>query len=610
MCGIAGKYFFNRSQFHDHDLEGMLHSIKHRGPDSEGRFHDQRVLLGFRRLSIIDTIAGDQPLFSEDGKIVVVANGEIYNHLDLRRYLQTKGHRFRTGSDCEVIVHLYEEFGRDFVGRLNGMFAFCIYDSRRERVLLGRDRVGIKPLYFARREGVLIFASEIKAILKATEVNPVENSNVLDEYLSFRSLSGTRTFFAGVDLLPPGNVLKVTPAGTRLFRYWQPSFHDAHTSGHEAVKKIRDKIHGSVCRQLMADVPLGTQLSGGVDSSWVSFLASREAPGMKSFTVGFSEAGFDETQEAKEVAAKAGLEYHEIASDSNSFGAALPRIIWHNDEPLTHANSVEIYNLCRFAKEHVKVLLTGEGADELFGGYPRYYLCKFGESYGRLPSLFQPAIRYGLDFLSRGRGKKPSAFLGMNRRDLVFWNSAFANSKQVAWLMDKTDLDLEDRRAILDKSWLDSLPILDNLLLYEFQSYLQPILLRQDKMSMGASIEARVPILDNEMVDLAFSITAAEKIKKLNPKYLFKLAAARDLPPNIVQKRKVGFGVPVGAWMRGGGALEESLSLLNDQRHSLAGVNPVKLEKMIAEHRTGLVDNQDILWPLLNYSLWRDIFFK
>lgn len=610
MCGIVGKFFSDESKFHDEDLEGMLRSIVHRGPDSEGRYSDGRVLLGFRRLSIIDTVGGDQPLFSEDQEIVLLANGEIYNYKELRDFLRSKGHHFRTGSDCEVLIHLYEEFGRSFVERLNGMFAFSLYDRKRQKLLLGRDRVGIKPLYFARLNGVLIFGSEIKAILRAKEIDSAENQNVLPEYLCFRSLSGSRTFFSGIELLGAGTILEANPAGVRIERYWQPSYKAALLSGRDAVYEIRQKLEGSVSRQLMADVPLGTQLSGGVDSSWVSILAAREAPGMKSFSVGFSERGFDETREAKEVAAKGGLEYHEIKSDSRKFSTLLPRIIWHNDEPLAHANSLEIYNLCRYAKEHVKVLLTGEGADELFGGYPRYYLCKLGKLFDRIPSWLRPMFRFGVDWLSRGRGKKPGEFLGMTERDLVFWNSAFTGADKVAWLMDTNELNLADRRRLFDESWDESRLVLENLLVFEFRSYLQPILLRQDKMSMGASIEARVPILDNDMVDLAFCIAAEEKIRNLKPKYLFKKAAERDLPARIVHKRKVGFGVPVGTWMRNGGPLVEFLDLLRDERRELPGINPVKLEKLIQEHLEGLVDHQDILWPLLNYSLWRSIFLQ
>ena len=609
MCGIAGKYFFDKSFIHVNDLDNMLRAIVHRGPDSEGRYSDGRVLMGFRRLSIIDPATGNQPLYSENGEIILIANGEIYNHLELRQLLLDRGHRFHTRSDCEVLVHLYEEFGLGFVEKLNGIFAFCLYDKRREKLYLGRDRVGIKPLYVASREGVFIFASEIKAILQAIEVAPIENPGVLEEYLCFRYLSGSQTFFSGIDILPPGSFLEISPAGLKATRYWKPVFHLGVGTRTDAVRMIQDTLHRSVCRQLMTDVPLGTQLSGGVDSSWVSILAAREVPGMKSFSVGFSEVGFDETSEAKEVAARGGLEYHQIASDSTTYSAMLPQSIWHNDEPLTHANSVEIFNLCRFAREHVKVLLTGEGADELFGGYPRYYLSRFGGAYDRLPSIFRPVFRYGSDWFSRGRGRKASSYLGMTPRELVYWNSAFAPQDKVAWLMDKDELDCTGRRKLLDKCWSNTLNPLDNLLLFEFESYLQPLLIRQDKMSMGASIESRVPILDNEMVDLAFSITAAEKMKYFRPKYLFKKAAIRDVPPRIIKKRKIGFSIPIGNWMRENGSLGIYLDQLCDQRRSLPGVNSEKLEHIILEHRKGLTDHQDLLFPLINYVIWHGIFF-
>lgn len=609
MCGIAGKFFFERSLFQDSDLDDMLQAIYHRGPDSSGRYDDGRVLLGFRRLSIIDTMSGDQPLFSEDGDIALIANGEIYNYLELKSLLIGKGHHFKTGSDCEVLVHLYEEFGPLFVKRLNGMFAFCLYDRRKEKLLLGRDRIGIKPLYIAKREGVLVFASEIKAILRSNEIDSIEAQDVLAEYLCFRSLSGARTFFSGIDLLLPGTIMEATPDSLRVTQYWQPAYNHATISQADAVRLIQDTLRRSVSRQLMSDVPLGTQLSGGVDSSWVSCLAALEKPGMKSFSVGFSEERFDETAEARLVAARAKLEYHQVTSNPAFFAEILPKIIWHNDEPLTHANSVEIYNLCRYAKEHVKVLLTGEGADELFGGYPRYYLTRLGGYHDRLPSIFRPIFRYGLDWLSRGRGKKPSFYLGMKPLDLVFWNPAFTSPAKVAWLMDSDELNFSFRRELLSQSWRDDLTPLDNLLLYELHTYLQPILQRQDKMSMGASIEARVPILDNELIDLALKFSAAEKMKIFRPKYLFKLAAEKDLPTQIVHKRKIGFSVPVGKWMNREGPLTKFLDHLNDSRCNLSEVNPIKLEKIIQEHREGIVDHQDVLWPLVNYIIWQDIFF-
>ncbi len=374
------------------------------------------------------------------------------------------------------------------------------------------------------------------------------------------------------------------------------------------IDRIRGEMKESVERQLMADVPLGTQLSGGVDSSWVSSIAASLAPGMKSFTVGFEDDKFDETREANIVAEAAGLEYHEILSDSKAFSDSLARIIWLNDEPLTHANSLEIHNLCLYAKNHVKVLLTGEGADELFGGYPRYFLCNLNEMFRKFPTPFWGLMKQGADLLSRGRGKKPSEFLGLDPFDLVLNNSAFCDRKKVSWLMDVDDLDISEREKSLANIWSSTASVLDNLLQYEFRSYLQPILLRQDKMSMGASLEARVPILDNRVVDLAFAMPAKLKIKHLKPKYLFKQAALCDLPKSIVHKRKVGFGVPVGRWLREGGPLADMMDHLMDDRRSLPGVLPDRLEKLVHDHRAETADHQDVLWPLLNLLLWRDVY--
>lgn len=610
MCGIAGKYFFKKTQFFSHDLEDMLRVIIHRGPDSEGRFQDERVALGFRRLSIIDVKHGEQPLFNEDKQIVLFTNGEIYNYKDLKKKLEQHGHIFSTHSDCEVIIHLYEEYGSDFVSKLNGMFAFCLYDRKQEVLLVGRDRVGIKPMYYSQLDGVLIFSSEIKAILQAKEVSPTENASILDEYLCFRYLTGSRTFFSGIRKLAPGELLEVRQEGVTLRRYWKPSLGKSSLTVNGLVTLIAEKMHDSVYRQLMADVPVGTQLSGGVDSSWVSIIAGKELSGIKSFSVGFDEDGYDETTDAKIVAETGAFEYHEVLSKAHEFSKILPKIIWFNDEPLTHANSVEIYNLCCYARDHVKVLLTGEGADELFGGYPRYNLCRLGEYYNHVPSLLQPVLLRGFDFLARKKSKRPSAFLGMAPSDLVFWNAAFTNPKKVAWLMDKQNLDLESRKEVLEASWKGAENILYNLLSFEFNSYLQPILSRQDKMSMAASIESRVPVLDNIMLDLAFSIAARQKMKYFQPKYLFKRAAALDLPRKIVYKRKIGFGVPTGSWMKNNGPLTEGLNVLLDERRSIPGANPEKIEQAVREHINGDANHEDILWALLNYVHWKNIFFR
>lgn len=608
MCGFVGKYQI-QGILQDHsDLEAMLETIVHRGPDSEGRYIDDKLSLGFRRLSIMDTAEGDQPFISRSRDTVVVVNGEIYNHVELRTLLQNAGHHFLTKSDCEVLLHGYEEFGSNFVSRLNGMFAFCIYDQKRGKLVLGRDRVGIKPLYVAQVDGRIVFGSEIKAVLAAGEVKGLRRQGVLPEYLLFRSLSGPRTFFADIDLLPAGCLMKADGSGVEISSYWTMPEAPRKWDQPDLETTLRQAMYDSVERQLMSDVPLGTQLSGGVDSGWVSTIAGRLAPGMKSFTVSFNEPSFDETTEAKSVARAAGLEYHEIPSLPLEFGKSLPKIIWHNDEPLTHANSLEIFNLCGYAREKVKVLLTGEGADELFGGYPRYYLSEGNRHFLKLPRIWRSGVLGLADYLGRNRGRKPSTYLGMSEFDSVLMNASFAPEAKVAALFGLEKVSLEGRSALLGETWRDGVSIVDNLLRFEFRSYLQPILLRQDKMSMGASIEARVPILDNQMVDLAFSLPHRYKLNRMKLKCLFKTAASRDLPAGIVEKRKVGFGVPVGQWMRKGGQLSMYLDHLLDIRNELDGINARQLESYVQDHRVGIGNHEDVLWPLVCYAIWRQVY--
>jgi asparagine synthase (glutamine-hydrolysing) len=610
MCGIVGKYFINTNVFNAEDLTRMMEAIHHRGPDSSGTFQDSRVALGFRRLSIIDTASGHQPLYNETKDIVLLANGEIYNYKDLTAILKSKGHIFRTGSDCETIVHLYEEYGADFVEKLNGMFAFCLYDKRKELMLIARDRVGIKPMYFYRNAEVVVFGSEIKGILAAKEVPTSEEKDILGEYLCFRYLANRRTFFAGIRSLDPGTCIELTPGGSRFITFGSQSSVKQEYDEQDLLIKLDASLINSVDRQMMTDVPLGTQLSGGVDSSLVSALAAQFHPGLKTFTVGFHEAEYDETPYAKLLALHAGLEYHEIKIDGRQFADALPQVIWFHDEPLCHANSVQMYLLCKYAREHVKVMLTGEGADELFAGYPRYMISRIGEimnhSGGNLTTLFKMAV----GAIPLRKAKKLAENIGLSNKDLLLWNSVFAHRVNVSRLLNLDDIDLYHRRELLDKTWNDDATLFDNLLIYERKSYLQPILMRQDKMSMAASIESRVPVLDNEMLDIADSIPYEYKIRKLTPKSIFKKVAVRHIPKSIVYKKKVGFGVPVDEWMCDRAGLGRYLELLMDMSGTMDNINNVKLKSMISDHLNRKSNHGEILWPLINYAIWRDKFFS
>ena len=368
MCGIVGKYFIDPRCFNSSDLVKMMESIHHRGPDSSGSFQDERVALGFQRLSIIDTTSGDQPLYNEASSIILFANGEIYNYKVLKPQLIAKGHLFKSNSDCEVIVHLYEEYGYSFLEKLNGMFAFCLYDREKQLLLIARDRVGIKPMYFYKDARVVVFGSEIKGILAAEEVSIQEEENVIGEYLCFRYLANRRSFFSGVKSLDPGTCIELSIDGCKFIHYSASSVTIKEYDEKEIINCLDNTLSNSVERQMMSDVPLGTQLSGGVDSSLVSAIAGGFHHGLKTFSVGFYEDKYDETDYAKMLAQFSNLDYHEVKIDNKQFSDILPQVIWYHDEPLCHANSVQMYLLCKYAREHVKVLLTGEGADELFAG--------------------------------------------------------------------------------------------------------------------------------------------------------------------------------------------------------------------------------------------------
>jgi asparagine synthase (glutamine-hydrolysing) len=610
MCGIVGKYFFREETPRIHDLTAMMKAIYHRGPDESGTFCEGRVALGFQRLSIIDTVSGGQPLYNETKTVVVMANGEIYNFRELRHSLESKGHTFRTHSDCEVIAHLYEEYGEAFVPKLNGMFAIVVYDTVKEQLLIARDRMGIKPFYFYQDEKVFIFGSEIKGILASDEVSPRLESSVIDEYLIFRSLANSRTFFSGVKVMKPGTCFVLSPQGSRTLTHWSPQLEVSEGSTSQIVGRISDVLRTSVERQMVSDVPLGTLLSGGVDSSWVSALAGMKNERLKTFTVGFEEDEYDETPYAQLLARTFNLDYHERKIGNKEFADTLPLAIWYHDEPLNHANSVMIYLICKYARQHVKVLLTGEGADELFGGYPRYYICKIAERFLKLGAPVQNVASLVLQSFSSHKIRKLRENLGRTPDELVLWNAAFAKSQTIAWLLDKDKPDIESRVEVLRSNWNADLSTMDNLLLFERIAYLQGILIRQDKMSMAASIESRVPILDNAMIELADTIASDAKIKRLKPKYLFKAAATRTIPSEIVYKKKVGFGVPIGSWLRDSDGMGRYTDLLLDTSDRIPGLNRARLETIVNEHRTGEANHEDVLWPLVNFAIWQDKYFQ
>jgi asparagine synthase (glutamine-hydrolysing) len=550
MCGIVGKFYFNPSKYDATDLPLMMKIISHRGPDSSGTFTDGIVALGFQRLSIIDVTTGDQPLYNETGKIVLIANGEIYNFRELRSALISSGHIFKTKTDCEVIIHLYEEYGNSFVEKLNGMFAFCLYDSEKHLLLMVRDRMGIKPLYYSLTPDVVIFASEIKGILAAHGVSASPEANVLDEYLCFGSLCNGRTFFSGITSLEPGYLMEITNKAVNFQRYWMPEIVESALSETQFIEKIESSVNNSVQRQMISDVPLGSLLSGGVDSSWVSVIANKLVPGLKTFTVGFPDPAHNEIPYARFTARSFGFDHYDFVSGNKEYADLLEQTIWHHDEPLTFSSSVQNRMVCGYAREFVKVVLTGEGADDLFGGYPRQYLSKLYNQFLLLGKTNQRIILLALQFLQVRKIKTLRKFLALSPYELVLWNAALADKEKVAWLFDKNEPDISSRIELLNKVWNKDLNTIDNLLLFDQVTYLRSILNMKDKMSMAESMELRVPTLDNEMISIAHEIPGDIKLRRLQTKYLFKKAAVRHIPKKIVYKKKIGFTIPVDKWLR------------------------------------------------------------
>lgn len=610
MCGIVGQINLNNQKVFERNIRKMMNAIKHRGPDDSGICVKGHVGIGFQRLSIIDTAGGHQPIYNEDQSIVLVTNGEIYNYHDLKDKMIAKGHTFKTRSDIEVILHLYEEYGEQFIEYLNGMFALCLYDIEKNKLLLARDRMGIKPLYYFQNKTTIYFSSEIKGILASREVPIAKEDDVLEEYLFFRFLSNNRTFFKNILLLEPGEIFISNHGQVYRKKYYNNNYNYLDFNDKYLIDEIYNKLNSSVKMQLMSDVPLGTFLSGGIDSSFVSAIAALNNTEIKTFTVGFEEENMDESPYAKIISRKFNTDYHEIIVDNISFTDILPKTIWYYDEPLNHANSVQIYLLCKYAKQYVKVLLTGEGADELFGGYPRYSINKIGVLSQSMGALTNKIIINILSLIKSRKFNKLTNLLNYSLEDMITMNSSFINK---SYLTDNVLLtlfyDFCERKKVLYEITKYTEDYLNQLLLFEQKTYLQSILLRTDKMSMAASLEARVPFLDNHLIAFANSIKGSRKIRNFKTKYLLKESSKKFLPNTIVNRKKVGFDNPIDIWLRNPKGLGRYLDQVLDDRDIAEKIPRDKLQKLIMEHRRSTANHAEILWPIINYSIWNNLYF-
>jgi asparagine synthase (glutamine-hydrolysing) len=625
MCGIAGIVASEPLHPDDRDrVVRMRDIVAHRGPDDAGLFSDANAVLGHRRLSIVDLAAGHQPLANENETVWIVFNGEIYNHQDVRTRLESAGHQYRTRSDTESIVHAYEQWGSSAVEHLRGMFAFAIWDSARQRLLLARDRLGVKPLYWASAGNRLLFGSEIKSILESGLIESRAREDALPELLGTRYLSGDETLFEGVYRLQPGHTLTYEKGSITIRQYWdiptgEESPEIGRTSDADLVRRFRDLLAESVRIRLMADVPLGMFLSGGLDSSAIAALMSTmiDRP-LQTFSVAFKQRAFSELDYARQVARAIKADAHEIVIDDQDFFGALPRLIWHEDEPIAHPSSVPLYFVSALARDHVKVVLTGEGSDELLAGYGKYPRAlanwRAGAAYAHMPAGFRQWVANRVVPKVPGRLGKYAArsFLGMARTpEAMFFDNfaAIGIRRQEALLSRRIAARATPEQAYgASRTFFDTpngrSSTLDRLLYADMKTYLVELLMKQDQMSMAASIESRVPFLDHHLVEFASRLPARLKLRGLTTKRVLREAVRQLLPAEILTRKKMGFPVPFGVWMRGPWK-EVARDVLLDVRSRQRGIiNPQAVEQLIAAHAAGRTNGADAIWSLLNLELW------
>jgi len=629
MCGINGIAISSRSSrvISREVLEKMRDVVTHRGPDDAGIFIDRNVGLGHRRLSIVDVSRGHQPMTNEDSSLHITYNGEIYNHADYRESLEAKGHVYQTHCDTETILHLYEEHGSACVDYLRGMFAFAIWDKRKQELFIARDRLGVKPLYYVHTDdGSLYFGSEIKTLLEACAVKPEVNYAVLCDYLANHAPSGEETLFLGVKRLLPGHVLTWRDGAVSIRRYWDVDFSkdEVVRDDETYIKQWSELFRESVRLRLMADVPLGMFLSGGIDSSAIAAVMSgMVSEPIKTFSVAFKEREANELEYARLVADAFKTNHHEIIVSPEQFFAALPRLVWHEDEPLAHPSSVALYFVSKLASEHVKVVLTGEGSDELLAGYGRYrrtiWNLAWGRKYNKLaPSIARDTIRKQIERMPQGgrlRQKLMRTFLVLSPEleSIYFDNFAvFPTPMQQHMFTRETNERIRsidpyvELRRLLDRA--KDLSFLDGLLYADIKTYLHELLMKQDQMSMATSVESRVPFLDHKLVEFTAKMPDTMKLRGGTTKYVLRESMKDVLPEKILTRRKMGFPVPIGSWFRGrfNSVIQEYV--LSERALSRGIFAPDFVGNLVSLHQAG-EDHSERLWSLVNFEMWLRRFF-
>ncbi|RIV17154.1 asparagine synthase (glutamine-hydrolyzing) [Alicyclobacillaceae bacterium I2511] len=619
MCGICGLVNKQGQPVDRQLLQDMTAMMMHRGPDDDGYYASGPVGLGFRRLAIVDVAAGQQPLANEDESVWVVFNGEIYNHQQLRHTLESRGHRFRTQSDTEVIVHLYEEKGIAGVDDLRGMFAFAIFDLRRQTLHLARDGFGIKPLYYRDGSDVFAFASDIRSLFTLPQERPALRLQSLWDYLTFQYVPGQNTMMEGVYRLPPGHYLTVQDGSQTLHQYWSPRFRpDASRSLDDYVEGVAHHLKRAVGSHLQGEVPHGALLSSGLDSSLIAALMSERLgrpEALRTFSVGFegSNPDMDELAIASRTAAWLGSEHHSVTVSARTFVDTLPRMLEWMEEPVADPSAFGLYFVTEVAAGYVPVVLSGEGADEVFGGYPIYHEPLSLRGFSVLPvglkallvrlARTMPYGMKGRSWLLRGTTPLERRFVGNAQvfseeaKGLLLrldsetgWPvTSFAHTDAI--YRSTQDLDDVTRMQMVDLStWLPG-----------------DILTKADKMTMANSVELRVPFLDRDLFEFAAAIPTRDRLAKGQTKYVLRTAAQRWLPAEVFNRPKLGFPVPYRQWLRGPlrPLLQESLASLDPELF-----NAAEMQRMVQEHQQGVRDHGRALWVLLTFALWQQIWLK
>jgi asparagine synthase (glutamine-hydrolysing) len=627
MCGICGTIYHDRERNVTPDeLEAMSSLLRHRGPDDAGSYCAGNVGLGHRRLSIIDlSPAGHQPMSNEDESIWIVFNGEIYNYPDIRTELLGQGHRFRSHSDTETIIHLYEEKGEECVRALRGMFAFALWDGRKSRLLCARDRVGKKPFVYAHTDEGFHFASEIKSLLTCPDIDKTIDYQALHHYLTYQYVPSPSSIFAGIKKLPPGHTLTFEEGRVTLKRYWHLNYRDKLVlhSLDDYGERLREIFEDAVKIRLRSDVPLGAFLSGGIDSSLVVAMMQRlmQQP-VKTFSIGFKEEAYDELDYARMVAQQYQTDHHEFVVKPDAM-EILPKLVWHYNEPFADSSAIPTYYVAKMTREHVTVALNGDGGDESFAGYERYLADKLADYYRKVPSFIRDGIfRNVIDRIPHSTNRRSfvrrlkrfiKGISEVPERRYVRWICFFDNEMKRDLYTTSFDECTRGTDSVdLTVGWYDKSDadaFLDRTLFVDVMSYLpEDLLVKVDIATMAHSLEARSPFLDHRLMEFAASLPADLKLRGIESKFLLKRTLCGIIPGAVVQRKKMGFGVPLDVWFRGD-LKEMAYDVLLDHKSIERGYfKKESVQKLLDEHAAERYDHSYRIWALLFLELWHRMF--